>query len=451
MAVTTQQRLRAWTAVCFTLLALLLCSSTARASGDFACSRSWKLRHSDFTGCNSMTKLSPGNDTRINLALLLVQAGERATAPPKDGSPLAPLFDWSAYQAWAYPAAPKLGDDQRAAGEGSRCLSDTDGTTAFVAAVAASRKLDPAERTALVTARRAARPTCIDTGGTVPTGDGIIAVRSAAGKSFAGYLQGAAAFYAGEFDLAAARFGGLLRSGDPWLRETARYMLGRVAVNRAQVGAFDEWGYHDSKRPVDAQVVALAEAGLRDYLKAYPTGRYAQSARGLLRRVYWLGGDTQKLAAEYTHLFAQPADMRQLNNAELAEEIDNKLLPQLTVEDTDDPILLAVLDLRAMRHGERADEAKATITQAQLEAQRIHFARRPMLFDFLLAAQAYYVNDKASEVVRLASHAARQSDFDTVQFSCRCCEAWRWTLPVIATRATSGPSCCQACSRRFSA
>ncbi len=42
-----------------------------------------------------------------------------------------------------------------------------------------------------------------------------------------------------------------------------------------------------------------AESAFKAYLKNYPAGRYAASARGLLRRVYWLGKDRERLAGEY--------------------------------------------------------------------------------------------------------------------------------------------------------
>ncbi len=60
---------------------------------------------------------------------------------------------------------------------------------------------------------------------------------------------------------------------------------------------------------IDAKVIAAGETALRAYLRDYPKGLYAASARGLLRRVYWLGGRDDKLGAEYAALFAQPASV----------------------------------------------------------------------------------------------------------------------------------------------
>ncbi|MEJ0066296.1 MAG: hypothetical protein WDM85_13475 [Caulobacteraceae bacterium] len=64
---------------------------------------------------------------------------------------------------------------------------------------------------------------------------------------------------------------------------------GRVALNQAQAGAFDEYGLLQTEK-VDAAALKDAEAGFAAYLKAYPAGQYAASARGLQRRVAWLGG-----------------------------------------------------------------------------------------------------------------------------------------------------------------
>ena len=58
------------------LIGGMLLPAPARASSDYSCSPTWKLDQPRFTGCDSMAMLAPGNDTRVNLALLL------ATAPP---------------------------------------------------------------------------------------------------------------------------------------------------------------------------------------------------------------------------------------------------------------------------------------------------------------------------------------------------------------------------------
>ncbi|WP_217430269.1 hypothetical protein, partial [Sphingomonas bacterium] len=91
----------------------------ARASGDYGCTAAWKLRHHDFTGCDNMVMLSPGNDTRVNLVLLAHGGTGRPPPPPRDPSRPEPLFDWSTFQTWRFGTAPGIGDNDHAAGEGS--------------------------------------------------------------------------------------------------------------------------------------------------------------------------------------------------------------------------------------------------------------------------------------------------------------------------------------------
>jgi hypothetical protein len=411
--------------------AWLLPSGSARASGDIGCEATWTLRHDDATGCDDMVTLSPGNDTRVNLLLLLGRAQPTPVPPPPKLPPsdvpptpanlqparADPLFDWATYQAWTYPAPETGGNDAYATGEGSRCLSDKDGAAAFAQALARAGRVSAQERATLIAARQELKPTCTGAGaGAAAVSAAIAQLSSPGGKAFGAYLQGVSAFYAGDFDTASARFTALVRADDAWLRETALYMLARVEVNRAQVGAFDEYGYRDDKHPLDQRAVAAAETGLFAYLRAYPSGRYAGSAKGLLRRVYWFGGDRRKLATQYAALITEPRRTREedIDDPALTEEIDNKLLTTATVLDSTDPTLLAVLDLRAMRNG---DGTPATLTRATLDAQRPVFAHDPALFELLSAVHAFYNEGDPREVLVLIPDASHRASYDSVQFS----------------------------------
>ena len=60
-----------------TLLALMIGSlgvQEARASSDDSCYPSWNLKRDTLDVCNSLPFLSPGNDSRVNLQLLLADA-----------------------------------------------------------------------------------------------------------------------------------------------------------------------------------------------------------------------------------------------------------------------------------------------------------------------------------------------------------------------------------------
>lgn len=408
---------------CVSLAALATCLAIplpADASGDFSCSPSWRLRHANLSGCDDMAMLGPGNDTRTNLALLLF---DRRGSLPKPGEgptpqPLGALFDWRTLSGWLV-IRPENADSDYSSGEGSRCRSNSSGSEAFAAAVNAAR-LPGGERAALIAARRQISPDCAkpSDGAAVAAVEGQ--VKSPGGKAFAAYLAGALAFYDGDFDAAASRFSGLGGARDPWLRETARYMAARVEVNRLQVGLFDEYGNPKDFKAVDQKVVTAADLGLRAYLKEYPKGLYAASASGLLRRVYWFGSKRDLLAQQYVALFAQPASARGLTDVDLAEEMDTKLLPDLTIGDTTDPTLLAVVDLKRMRVAE--DEVSAgcctnPITLAEIVGQRAAFAGNQPLFDYLVAAHQFYIGKKPAEVLKLIPDAARQSSFSDVQFS----------------------------------
>lgn len=386
----------------FALLLLVLGAwawpRAARASGDIACVPRQTLAERDVGGCDSRAILHPANDTRVNL-LLLMRAARAAAAPVPVGAPPPPLFDWAAYRTWLVkPVDPS---ESYVDGEGSRCRSNTDGRAAFGAAVRAARGLDAADRAALIAAREALAPDCEKAAALgLPT-------TAAAARPWAEYLTAAAAFYAGDFAAAARGFGGLAGADEPWLAETARYMVARVELNLAQAQAFDEWGEPDFAK-VDRGALARAASGFEAYLKNYPAGRYAASVRGLQRRVWWLARDAGRLAATYGALMREDPATRGISDVDLAQEIDNKLRP-LGTEGVTEPLLLAVADLAALRDG--------TLTGEPLAAQRHAFAREPALYAFLRAAQAFYAAKRPAEVVQLIPAAAGDGALGSIALS----------------------------------
>ncbi|MDR3475880.1 MAG: hypothetical protein P4M09_29900, partial [Devosia sp.] len=125
------------------LAAGVLQAGGAWASGDFSCSVVWKLAQTAYADCNNLPFLSPGNDTRVNLQLLLLDAGKADLEPgPKTDPPIAASaspFTWEAFADLIGPRAPtppdaadaSNGDNgDYASGEGSRCRSNADGAAA---------------------------------------------------------------------------------------------------------------------------------------------------------------------------------------------------------------------------------------------------------------------------------------------------------------------------------
>jgi hypothetical protein len=165
-------------------------------------------------------------------------------------------------------------------------------------------------------------------------------------------------------------------------------MVARTSLNAAQANAFDDMGFVKLEA-VDQGQLTAATTGFKSYLQAYPQGLYAASAQGLMRRVYWLGGDQEHLADAYGAVTSQ-SGLTAPQVLALAQEADNKLLTGADPAKLKDPLLLAVVDLMAMRAVEATQPAKP-LTRAQLEAQQPLFASQPQLYTYLQAAQHFYV------------------------------------------------------------
>ena len=403
----------------------------ACAGGDD--SPAWSIAKKDYDRYGNSAALMPGNDTRVNLMLLLADRGEPLNLAPGAGPPT-PFFEWAELRDRSGPKQPE--DDA----DPSRCQTAQSGAAAFAAAVRANRSVTPAEAGALIAARNALEPTCGPTG----EGAGGPPVATPAALNFVTYLEAAEDFYGGDFEAAANRYARLVGAGDPWLRETAAYMVGRNALNQAVNSAIDDYGYMERKK-IDQAAVAAAGRGFGDYLRQYPGGRYAASARGLMRRVYWLAGQSGELAAEYAKMLGAGA----MTRTRLVQEIDIKLLEE-GQRDFADPLLLAVSDLQRMRYGPTDSWAKP-ITRAELESQRRHFAGHEALFDYLRAAEAYFVRKQPREVLRIIPDAARTPRSPTCSSAGRCFAARRCRRWATATRAAFSPKCSAAPASRSSA
>ena len=399
-----------------TLLAFTV-AGPAGASGDYGCSPAWKLPSREFD-CGDRAVLSPGNDSRVNLFYLLrdrqglgSSGAKRPTDSWNDGVYGSAFFDWRQLRATFYPAL--AADEEGGAYAGSRCVSLASGAQAFNAAVAANGQVSQWEREQLAMARGGLVRRC-DGNGAEATG-WPANVKSAAGREFLAYLQAADAFYGEQWDPARQGFAGLRAARDPWVSETASYMLARTELNAAQAAAFDEYGSFAGPPKVDTAALGRASAGFQDYLKRFAKGRYAASAGGLRRRTLWLAGDAAALSREYERLLAATPG-GQGAAADLVEEIDNKLLTAARAPGgLDGPLLLATLDLMMMRSAEGSE--RPVITAAQIAAQEGRFAGRGDLFGLVSASHAYYVAQDMRRVLQLVPDDARQPRFSPVQFS----------------------------------
>ncbi|WP_347903097.1 outer membrane assembly lipoprotein YfiO [Pseudomonas purpurea] len=383
------------------------CALPAQASYDEdMCSAEWSLEGSGH--CNSVPFLSPTNDSRVNLRLLLADQGvpafdptpiadhEReagygpvpfditrldpaplpALVPPPATTPVS-VLDEPLQQLGLGGMVPSIAGNAFIDGEGSRCRSNNeDSAAAFIKQLIASPELPAPERLYLAQARLNLLNAC-DTATLSSPPPATIA--SAPGLTFLAYLRGAAQFYSGAFADATQTFASLSTSEQPWLKETALYMSGRIPLNAAQANAFDDMGLPTYEH-VDEANLKLAEQGFEHYLKTYPQGDYSASARGLIRRVHWLAGDDKNLADDYAwQLTAATEAQRNKSLPELIEETDSKLLsrPDNGIQA---PLLLAIKDLQNI------GGYQTTFSSQQLEGQKALFAQQPGLYDYLHAA-----------------------------------------------------------------
>ena len=391
----------------------------------------WNLRQSTDSQYNNQPFLSPSNDSRVNLLLMLLDEGHAKFRPPSDAKAAAV---WSSATPVPFSDFTELLDTEPVAdqagtallqGEGSRCVSNQTGIADFQAALAQAKDLPAAELTALSEARRTMTPSCAEASDTKLAS--LDAVQSATGRQFGAYLTGAAAFYDSKLSLAEEQFSSLRDSNQPWLKEAALYMLGRAALNLAQFGAFDKDDGLLKRDKVNAAALATAKTRLQAYLDAYPQGKYVASARGLMRRVTWLGGDFQKLSDEFAFQLDH-AGTRQA--VELTAEVDLKLMSDISPATTRDVRLLAMWDLVQIRHAIPASKSQVQSEDSDeetdkpvpfelsaLTAQKPSFAGHEDLFDYLLAAHAFYDDKQPAKVLALLPAAAPTQPMTFLAFS----------------------------------
>lgn len=395
-------------------------SSQAQASGDDSCYPDWRVSRDSLEGCSNLPFLSPGNDSRVNLRLLLADKQVAPLTPnalsetdfeegfgpvPFPVYRLTPMTNAAVEKPDAAPTPSKLDEllaplgiqrehDQAAGdafltGEGSRCRSnDESSATAFISQVV-NADLPEAERRLLVTGRLSLLGACTWEGASLGDPEQI---QSAAGRELRTYLQAAGDFYSGRFGDAQRGFVTAATGNLPWVKETALYMIARTELNQAQENAFDEYGMPQLEH-VDKSVLADADTRFNLYLKTYPQGEYAASAQGLLRRVHWLAGDTDKLAND---LAAQlSTEQRNVSLDDLVQETDNKLLSAIN-KPAANPLMLALNDLMWMRAGN-----PPKLTREALAAQKPIFAEEPALYDYVQAAFALYVEHQPDNTLKL--------------------------------------------------
>lgn len=192
--------------------------------------------------------------------------------------------------------------------------------------------------------------------------------------SYRTYLTGAAHFYAGEYAAAEQDFTPLVNSDRPWLAETAQYMLMRTALNKSAENSTGQYGDFDIQR-INRNAAAQAENAAQDYLQRWPEGLYAESSRGMLRRINWYLQNWAPLAGLYEQAFLQASDAQDLKR--LVTEYDNVVGMQFYDQSvqqpfTDAPVVSYIEMLRAIRLNR---DKVPTLTQTDLDASKPFFEK----------------------------------------------------------------------------
>lgn len=241
---------------------------------------------------------------------------------------------------------------------------------------------------------------------------------SAPGREYLAYLKAADAFYAGDWAAARAGFSPLTRARSRWVAETARYMPIRIGLRAAVAQAVDQYGDFAGPDKANDEAVTAAREAIGDYLKAYPKGRYAASAQGLIRRVAWLENDRAAFARLLENeLATRPGDTAAA--AALANEIDGKLLEQdgagaFIAGLGDTPLLLTISNLKRMRS---SDYEAMDLSASELAGQKNQYSAHGDLYGFLLATRAFQAREQPATILRLLPDAARESSYTPLAFS----------------------------------
>ncbi len=431
------------------MIGIFAFSSSVFACSDDSCYPGWNLKRDMLDTCNNIPFLSPANDSRINLKLfwsdhtkaplhsdsdtyyadqgyaLVPFPNDRVSLVPKENT-TKPADDNKPENESLVQLVKDLrvSDDLQAVisqttdWSGSRCISNNlVSTEQFLKQLQASDIGEP-EKQALADTRLQILQNC-NSELLQQANWRLSDVTSDEGKIFSEYLNGSIAFYSGDFVTAGQIYARLSTAEQPWIKETALYMTGRTLLNAAQQRAFDEMGY-PSNENADKNQLAAAKSAFQAYLTTYPTGTYQHSATGLLRRIDWLAGDETALANDYAQQMKLAAIDHGVDDEALIEEIDNKLLMSLSdVNHIHDPILLASVDFMQMRH-RYDDDTQTAFTLAQLEAQAPEFTEQPVLYHYLKAAYAFYVDKDATQTLNLLKEDTQEpppESPDYLQFS----------------------------------
>ncbi|WP_111892609.1 hypothetical protein [Acinetobacter sp. MB5] len=383
---------------------LLLLSHEANAGAEFICSPDFDLQGKSYNTCSNLPVLIPSNDNKVNMILLLSDLGLAEIQPIKGDTDL-----WTAVYAQVpfesdtliQMSKNKVNNARQSFKKSDdyldeRCRTLDSGKMNFIQQVQNNKNIAPNEKQQLIAERNKI------------TGCGekmaFIIINqqwSATARQYVSYLNASIAFYNASYATADKIYTVLSTVDDAWLKETSQYMLIRSRLNLVYSSGMGQYGDLDLNKINPAQPQQLLGT-IRNYLKLYPNGQYVASARGYLRRAFWLAGQQPALINELVWQMQNPkSPYYNLDIQALPAEIDHQIFSSknFKVSNLSDPFFLATYDLMMMRND--PVEGYKPITWLQLNTQKEHFKQQPTLFQYLQAAHLFYVQNKPREALSL--------------------------------------------------
>lgn len=424
-----------------TSLAVALCSLLAGAPQAFA---SFDMEDCKWSDDSCLLKgtptFNPENDSRDNLLRLLSQ--EKAFDLPVQSMPeditrsrdfyfaYHPQWDETAPQPASAPVSAEdsplsrqmaelnINADEANLNDGEHenrhVSNNTESVSQYFAALLADAALTAEQRQALAQARMglysdATREQIESSLANLPA--------DSPAQHYKSYLAAAASFYAGDYASAERDFTQLAKSDRPWLAETAQYMLMRTALNKSSQNSVGEYGDFDIAK-INREDASQAQILAQAYLQRFPQGQYADSTRGMLRRINWYLQAWPQLAGLYEQTIQQAADAQQLRK--IVIEYDNvygmAFYEQSVLEAFPDAPRVSYIELlRALRLN---SDNKPTLTQAQLDASKPVFEQSqklPLWRDLQLNLWLATGNNAA--IIQAVAPAQKLAPRDTLAFS----------------------------------
>lgn len=387
--------------IVYSSLSLVICYSPITYAGvEQFCEPNLAINDKNLNGCSNLPVLYPANDSQTNMTLLLSDLG-LATIKPMTAD--ANLWD-AVYGTVPFDAANlssltqnKLPNQRKRLERNDtvfdeRCTSFDSGNQTFNTQVQNNKAIPNLEKQILISERKKMNQ----------CGDKIelIAINpnwSITTRQYASYLNASILFYNSNYSAATKIYTVLTNVEDTWLKETSQYMLIRTSLNSAYATGVDKYGdvYLDN---INQNLLKQFLDNINAYLKAYPNGQYVASARGFMRRGFWLSKRQDLLVNEIVWQLKNPTSkFYNLEMSELPAEIDRRIFDSsaFNVNNLKDPFFLAVYDLMHMR--ESSSENYRPISWAQLNVQKDFFKTQPELFQYLQAAHLFFVQNKAQE------------------------------------------------------